>query len=481
MAESGPARRPLTEYSDVNHQPPLWIASVFCPIASILFLGIRFYARSKNFKPETLWNIGVFVVASAHWACVYAALASGAGKDISVISQSDYFDAGRLIFTSRILLLVLEGLSRTFFLHFLRQIFHVRRTHRKAVWDWSNQHGHFKIYAAALLVHIGFVIAAPMAVSVGCRPELTLAGNEDGYCPNDNTRWIAVTIVTGISELIPLFLAIQSVRGLETNLRRKFDICVVLGSCRIMPLIIFILYTRSYLIFTQSGAPSLSSTTFLIYQQILVATSSLSLCIPVLRNFGSNFNNGGLGGILDGTGAVATVASKDGPPPTTNSHRSHRGGLGLTRLRSVLSRTSRRGHGTGSGNSGGSGRSFNSGLRSFADEPDKSADIGKLGQPGETEVYISSDPWGPTVPLRAAYKGQGYGHGAGVSGCGIGTGGGVEEVEMGMAARPESKDEGSGGETDGTEGPCGPERGSLQSGSSQRVILCQKEYEVRRS
>lgn len=43
-----------------------------------------------------------------------------------------------------------------------------------------------------------------------------------------------MTIVTGISELIPLFLAIQSVRGLETNLRRKFDICVVLGSCRIM-------------------------------------------------------------------------------------------------------------------------------------------------------------------------------------------------------------------------------------------------------
>ncbi|KAF4549465.1 Hypothetical protein D9617_21g096860 [Elsinoe fawcettii] len=450
MSQQG-GRGPLTQYSDVNHQPPLWIASVFCPIAAVLFLGIRFYARSKNFKPETYWNIGVFLIASAHWACLYAALAYGAGKDLSVISRTSYFNAGRFVFTSRILLLVLEGLSRTFFLHFLRQIFHVRRNHGKSAWNFTKQEGYFKTYVAAGLLHLFFVIAGPLVVSVGCKPDLTLIGQDGGYCSNDSTRWIAITALTGFSELLPLFLAIQSVRTLETNLRRKFDICIVLGSCRLIPLVLFALYTHSYIQFTLTGRPSLDAPPFLIYQQVLVATSALSLCIPVLRNFGSNFNNGGLGGILDGT-AVPVTKDGAGSPETSRRRSGISNALGLNRLRSALSSRARS-HATGSGGSGSGGRSFGSGLRSFADEPDKSADIGKLGQPGETEVWIGAE--GLRRPGRA-YRGSSEG----------------EEVEMGergQAYRPESKDDVPG------------EGASVASGESRRVILCQKEYEVRRT
>ncbi|KAF2222927.1 hypothetical protein BDZ85DRAFT_119549 [Elsinoe ampelina] len=402
------------------------------------------------------------LVSFAHWACLYAALAYGAGKDRSVLSQESYYNASRFVFISRIILLVFEGLSRTFFLHFLRQIFHVRRSHGKAVWSFTKQEGYFKTYAAAGLLHLAFVIVAPLVVSVGCRPEQTLSGQDGGYCSNNSARWIAVTALTGFSELLPLLLALQSVRTLETNLRRKFDICIILGSCRLIPLVIFTLYTTSYLNFTTTGTPSLSSPPFLIYQQILVATSALSLCIPVLRNFGSNFNNGGLGGILDGTAIPVSKPSPDSPD--TSRRRSGLGhAFGLNRLRSALSSRNRtngsgsdgRSPGVGSGATGSGPRSFGSGLRSFADEPDKSADIGKLGQPGETEVWVSTD--GKVRRPGRVYR----------------NGGGREEdgsdgMEMGqVGSRPGSKDEG--------------EAGSVTSGSSQRVILKRKEYEVVRT
>ncbi|PNS19778.1 1-phosphatidylinositol 4,5-bisphosphate phosphodiesterase 1 [Sphaceloma murrayae] len=492
MAEQSQPDRPLTQYSDVNHQPPLWVASIFCPIAAILFLGIRFYARSKNFKPETLWNIGVFVVASAHWACIYAALARGAGKDVSVISETAYFDAGRLIFASRILLLVLEGLSRAFFLHFLRQIFHVRSSRGRSVWDWSNQQGYFKIYTAALLVHIVFVIGAPIIVAAGCNAEQALAGREPGYCANDSARWITVTALTGVSELLPLLLAILSVRTLETTLRRKIDICIVLGSCRLIPLVISTLYLSSYLSFIRSGRSSIDATPFLIYQQILVATSALSLCVPVLRNFGSNFNNGGLGGILDGTGAV-TAPSKSSPEvtgPTGAGAGAGTGtGLSLMRLRSiVMGGSSNRGspptsHGTS--RTGPSGRSFGSGLRSFADDPDKSADIGKLGQPGESEVWVSSEARkGPGSRFRSAGHGGGervedevelVGRGAGIGVGGVPGVGGGGGGGGGVASRPES--EGTDSEGLGL-GSGGTQQIITEDG---KVIVRRKEYEVRRT
>ncbi|KAK4544788.1 hypothetical protein LTR36_004037 [Oleoguttula mirabilis] len=98
-----------------DHQASLWITSLLSLMFSVVVLAARVVVKWGAFGADDIALGIAYVLATAHWITMYMAMSRGLGKSATLLSHQMVVEMSKvraLVYTSRILLLVVTGLTK---------------------------------------------------------------------------------------------------------------------------------------------------------------------------------------------------------------------------------------------------------------------------------------------------------------------------------------------------------------------------------
>ncbi|KAK6392273.1 hypothetical protein LTR65_003729 [Meristemomyces frigidus] len=267
-----------------DHQASLWITSLLSLMFSVVVLAARVVVKWGAFGADDIALGIAYVLATAHWITMYMAMSRGLGKSATLLSHQMVVEMSKvraLVYTSRILLLVVTGLTKCTVLLFIRQIFT-----RGGIKAWT-------ICNAAAIATAVWAAAAPLIASLGCRPKRTIASSSGAYCSGDIGRWRAIATIDIILEVGLAVLPAYLFSSLQMKRREKLTV-IALFSFRIGTALPISAYVVSYAAYLSGGRPGIGMVTTLVWQEVWIAYALMSATVPILKGFVGRFTTAAL-------------------------------------------------------------------------------------------------------------------------------------------------------------------------------------------
>ncbi|KAF2261346.1 hypothetical protein CC78DRAFT_521904 [Lojkania enalia] len=253
-------------YTPNNHSAVLWIVALLGLVYVVGVLLIRVWIKIKVLGFDD-WFIAISTVVGVGQSIT---MLKGLGKGLGQrpVSDSDEVSAAKLVFASRVLLLISLYLAKCSSVFLLRRLF-VR-----------HDRGNSLICDLSLGFTILCGIAAVFAGNVGCPSSSALSNHCDGQI----MRWSIVTGLDVITEVVALILPPYLVWQLQ--MKSTYKLRVIAAFCFRAGTIVFsVIYLNSWVHYS-NGAPSpFNILPVLIWQQVLLAWSLISATIPNLKAF----------------------------------------------------------------------------------------------------------------------------------------------------------------------------------------------------
>ncbi|KAH9826560.1 hypothetical protein Tdes44962_MAKER00524 [Teratosphaeria destructans] len=267
-------------YTADDHQAWLWITSVLSLAYASTIAAVRCMVKWKCFGLDDLVLAVAYAVAIAHWSLVYTALSDGLGKTAAAVGPSALAHIGKLVFASRLLLLLVTGLTKCALVLFIRQLF---------TEDNGRQ---WRICTAAIGVMSLWTVLSPMIVSIGCRPGQAVDPTLS-YCTGDLTRWRFVAAIDFVLEFALLALPAFLFGSVRMHLSKKLTVLMAFAF-RLINGLLLVAYLISYTSFKHHGNANIGIVESQTWLEALVSFTLMSATIPVLKSFMGRFKTADL-------------------------------------------------------------------------------------------------------------------------------------------------------------------------------------------
>lgn len=261
----------------------LRLALGLCLCYTLCVLVLRAFIRWRAYAVDDGVVLISTILALAFFGCGYASAARGLGRpdaELDLQQQAFVDQLNKVILASNLTWMVALCVSKVVIVAMLLRTTRTR-SHRRV------QHG------VGLLIGTQCVISI-ILLTLKCSPSHTLAwdlqsGQEE--CPGKEARWLVITILDILTELLLLLLPLQLVWGLKMDCRNR--IYVIAAFWLRLPTLIFsiIRYKATHNLTTSSNI-SPNAALVLIWQAVQLSYSVAAATLAALKRFTESMNTG---------------------------------------------------------------------------------------------------------------------------------------------------------------------------------------------
>ncbi|KAF2717935.1 hypothetical protein K431DRAFT_205500, partial [Polychaeton citri CBS 116435] len=264
-----------------DRRPWLWVASIVSLSYSLLTLVARLLAKWELLGVEDGLIIGAYVFGVIHWGLFNRAIFEGLGaaEDLA----HDLNEASMLFFSARMHMLVAVYLAKLSVLWFARRIFSGTKKSSK------------KTFEVCLVFTTICGIASLVAASAGCDTRNSLE-DPHGSCDNIPTRWVVITTLDAMTELLLIIPPIYIVLASRVKFASKVTVLTVFAF-RIPNVGFMVAIAISFTRLFRSSPASASigaASSIAVWMEVLLGYSLCSASIPCVRSFLTAFLADGL-------------------------------------------------------------------------------------------------------------------------------------------------------------------------------------------
>ncbi|KXL42856.1 MAG: hypothetical protein FE78DRAFT_116763, partial [Acidomyces sp. 'richmondensis'] len=260
-----------------NHQADLWIVTVLCLIFISITCFMRCYVRLHMLGADDWVSYTSTCVGVIQYAVVFASVTAGAGKASELLDSDEEASVGQLFLTSEVIATVAVYLSKATVTLSLTSM--LPRDMKVA-----------RLVCNAMLGFNGACGAISLVtVTARCSALSLLTESVESHCANQTKRWIAITILDGVTEvgifaifswiLWPLMMR-KTLKAAISSLFALRLLCPVFNG-------IHALYISHYLSVADRGLAIVGP---IVWQQIDMSYSLFSALGLVLSSFLKRFN-----------------------------------------------------------------------------------------------------------------------------------------------------------------------------------------------
>ncbi|KAM5344335.1 hypothetical protein ACJ41O_012872 [Fusarium nematophilum] len=294
---------PLTED---NHAALVVVTAVIFLIYAYLGIIAKLIIRLNitSMKDFDLVLLGSIALYSAQTACVIAACNDGLGQHRDEISADGFVRYSKLIYASRILGLLVNATTKVSLCLLIRQI------NNQGLLDMAN-----KILGGTVIV---WTVAGVFATAFQCPlPEPWLATNND-QCPNQGPIFVFNGVMNILTDLALCILPVAMMWEVQTPIKRKAIVLALFGTRFVVPIVTIPSLSTARYLFGNSDDSTWLAVSSMIWLQISLGLSVLTVCIPSLK------------GVIDSLLGSTAVAAIGAPYDLRNSGKGS--GLEMTPL-----------------------------------------------------------------------------------------------------------------------------------------------------
>ncbi|WPH02745.1 Hypothetical protein R9X50_00561300 [Acrodontium crateriforme] len=300
-----PAFSPI---SPDDHRGILWIASILSLIFVLLTLTARIYVRLHMLGPDDYSIIGAVFLGIVQFVLIFVGLPLGLGTSRQAVRNGDRSDAGRTFLASQMLYILAIYTTKVSVL---------LATERLLAHDMTRMR---KVCHAVRVAVAVFALGSLLAVGIECSGGSLILGTSERRCNALVSRWVAISAMDGVSEIIVLVTFCMIVWPLQMKTRMKATLTLLVG-LRLMGPIFTALYTASLSAFGGNANPSVAIIAPLVWQQVALGYNLMSALVTALLAFLKNFHTG-MGVDLRGmsyreTGGSYPVKGSNGSKPNS--------------------------------------------------------------------------------------------------------------------------------------------------------------------
>ncbi|KAF4951202.1 hypothetical protein FSARC_12982 [Fusarium sarcochroum] len=318
--QPAPPFYPLTES---NHAALVVVTAVIFLIYAILGIVGKMIIR-LNIASLKDFDLGLLIAAALYFiqtACVIAACSNGLGEHRDTISDADFNRFSKLMYVSRIFGILVHATTKISLGLLIRQI------DRQGGLNTANM----ILGGLAIAWAISGIFATIFQCSL---PEPWLAESNQ-QCPNQGPIFIYNGVMIILTDIALCILPVAMMWEVQTSLRRKLIVMALFGTRIVVPASVIPSLTHASYMFGNSNDVTWKAVSSMIWGQIALGLSVLTVCIPSLK------------GVIDSLLGSTAVAAINTPYELKDSGNGT--GLEMTHLSDSRTRqTSKQGSGLGS-------------------------------------------------------------------------------------------------------------------------------------
>ncbi|KAL1612384.1 hypothetical protein SLS60_000610 [Paraconiothyrium brasiliense] len=254
-------------YGPENHSAPLWIVSLLGLIYAVGVLMIRVFIKRRVFGWDDSLIVAGTLTGLVQAIVFFKALKSGLGQIPENVPNLS--TTASLSFAAQILLLIALYLAKCSGILLLRRLF--VRDH--------------KSISRLCDMALGFTVLCGVATVILSSAGCPSSGSLTKHCSSQNTRWIVITALDVVTEIILLVLPAFLVWQLQ--MKASYKLRVIAAFCfRILVIFFSIFHLGARIKYTDNAQPSpFNIVSTLTWHQTLLAWSLISTTIPNLKAF----------------------------------------------------------------------------------------------------------------------------------------------------------------------------------------------------
>ncbi|UZP38391.1 hypothetical protein NXS19_006207 [Fusarium pseudograminearum] len=324
MGDVSQAAPPFYPLTDSNHAALVVVTAIIFFIYAILGIVGKLIIRLNitSMKDFDIWLLVSALIYFIQTACVVAACNHGLGEHRDNISDDDFVRFSKLMYTSRILAMLVHATTKISLSLLIRQI--------------DSQGG---LHLANMIlggVVIVWAISGIFTTAFTCPlPEPWLADNNI-QCPAQGPIFVYNGIMVIVTDIALCLLPVAMMWEVQTSIRRKLIVISLFGVRLLVPIMTIPELTHAKYMFGGSDDVTWRAVSTMIWGQIALGLSVLTVCIPSLK------------GVIDSLLGSTAVAALNTPYELKYSDNGT--GLEMTALSESKSRrTSKQGSGLSSG------------------------------------------------------------------------------------------------------------------------------------
>ncbi|RSL37877.1 hypothetical protein CEP53_015404 [Fusarium sp. AF-6] len=267
-SDQSPPFYPLTKD---NHGALVVVTAVIFFIYALLGIVGKLIIRLNitSMKDFDLLLLGSAAIYFCQTACVVAACNHGLGEHRKNVSNEDFASFSKLIYAARILALLVDATTKISLCLLIRQI--------------SNIGGLNLANLILAGVVIAYTVAGIFATAFQCPLPEPWESESNDQCPSQGPIFIFNGIMNILTDLALCALPVAMMWDVQTSLKRKLIVMVLFGSRLIVPIVTIPAMTQASYLFGDSDDSTWKSVSTMIWTQISLGLSVLTVCIPSLK------------------------------------------------------------------------------------------------------------------------------------------------------------------------------------------------------
>ncbi|KAF7511449.1 hypothetical protein GJ744_004638 [Endocarpon pusillum] len=269
----------LTAISPDNHQPWLWFMHFFSMAFIVLAACMRAWMKWRQAALSDALLFTAHLLYIGYWLVLLFSLISALGKSENITSTLQESKAAKLVFASRILLVIILGATKVSTMFLIREIF----TRDATKW-W------FRAIVGAATVQAAF---GALLLSIECSPARILDAKNNDHCSGNGPRWIVFTVFEALLECLMVIPVAIIVMRLQTNLQKKIW-AITVFVCRLVVWVPMWMHLAFYLRFLRSGRNNIDIVPTMITEELWVALALVLTSTPVLMRVAKKFTTSGI-------------------------------------------------------------------------------------------------------------------------------------------------------------------------------------------
>ncbi|KAH6963073.1 hypothetical protein DER45DRAFT_640656 [Fusarium avenaceum] len=323
MATDFQAAPPFYLLTDDNHAALVVITAIIFFIYAIFGIIGKMIIRLNitSMKDFDILLLAAALLYFVQTICVIAACSSGLGEHRDDISEDDFIRFSKLMYASRIFGILVHATTKVSLGLLIRQI------DRQGGLNLANM-----ILGGVV---IAWAISGVLITAFQCSlPQPWLAENRQ-QCPNQGPIFVFNGVMIIVTDLALCILPVAMMWEVQTSIRRKIIVMALFGTRLIVPIITIPEITHALYMFGDSDDVTWQAVSTMIWGQIALGLSVLTVCIPSLK------------GVIDSLLGSTAVAALNAPYDLKDNGDGT--GLEMTAISDSRTRqTSKQGSGLGS-------------------------------------------------------------------------------------------------------------------------------------
>ncbi|WZH45494.1 hypothetical protein QYS62_006554 [Fusarium acuminatum] len=323
MATDSQAAPPFYPLTDDNHAALVVITAIIFFVYAIFGIIGKMIIRLNitSMKDFDVLLLAAALLYFVQTICVIAACSNGLGEHRDAISDDDFMRFSKLMYASRVLSILVHATTKVSLGLLIRQI------DRQGGLNLANM-----ILGGVV---IAWAISGVLTTAFQCSlPQPWLAESRQ-QCPNQGPIFIYNRIMIISTDLALCILPVAMMWEVQTSIRRKIIVMALFGTRLIVPIITIPEITHALYMFGDSDDVTWQAVSTMIWGQIALGLSVLTVCIPSLK------------GVIDSLLGSTAVAALNAPYDLKDSGDGT--GLEMTAISESRTRqTSKQGSGLGS-------------------------------------------------------------------------------------------------------------------------------------